>query len=331
MNTPLVSCVTVTYGRTPSLRPMLESLERTIRRERAEIIVVTQPDAEGRTERGIRSVHPLVNEVNLDENIGFGLANNLAVSRSSGHLVALLNPDLVLTEGWLDPLASALDDPTVTIAAPPLLTPTGELDEAGQIMYADGGSEPFGREGFAAPYERLMFSRDVDYSSAACWLMRRGDFERLQGFSPDYAPAYFEDADLAFRVWKSGGRCRLVTNRPVIHDHAAPSAARREIAVRSRAVFQIRWADELSRQPTRSGGREDCERVRDHRCAETRRVDVTRRTTRAEAESIVAEAGRWAESNPTSRMIVMTNRRPEVERWRRSWCARGLEIVTAPS
>ena len=331
MSAPRVSCITVTYGSTPTIWAMLESLMRTTSRDDTEIIVVTQPDDHGSMATQIAERYASIHVIALDENLGFGNANNLAVSRASSERIALLNPDLVLPEGWLAPLEASLRDPSVTIVAPPLLTPRGEVDEAGQIMYSDGGSEPLGRFGFGAPYDRMMFSRDVDYSSAACWLMRRADFIELGGFAPEYAPAYFEDVDLAFRVWRRGGRCRLESKRPVIHDHSDASPDRVALAVRSREVFRAKWAEDLVRQPCRSTDRESCERVRDHRCNEHRRIDIARRTSDEDATKMVDEAGQWAADHPTDRVTVWSDRRPVLEAWRRTWCHLGLEIVTNES
>ena len=46
--------------------------------------------------------------------------------------------------------------------------------------------------------------RDADYCSAACIMIPRELFQQLQGFDPLYAPAYYEDGDLAFRVRQLG-------------------------------------------------------------------------------------------------------------------------------
>lgn len=322
-----VACVTVTYGPTPTLAPMLESLHRTVADRPVEVVVVSQPDSTGRSAADIVGRFPWAHHIALADNNGFARANNLAVAETDCPLVAFLNPDLVLTEGWLRPLADALHDPTVVIAAPPLLTPAGEIDEAGQIMYRDGGSEPWGRAGFDASYDRIMFSRDVDYASAACWLVRRDDFLGLGGFCPEYHPAYFEDVDFAFRARRSGGRSRLVTDRPVIHDHAPPTPDRVDIAVASREVFRRRLAVELESQPDRRSRDDDVERVRDHRCSERRHEHVSRGVGAAEAERRVTAAGEWAAANPTARMTVSCHAFPGVEAWRRRWCPRGLELL----
>ena len=97
-------------------------------------VVVTQPDESG--ERA--TVPSTAREIRVDENLGFAAANNLAVKESTSEFIAFLNPDLELTEGWLDPLIEALSDDAVAIAAPVLLNDWGDIDEAGQAVFSDG-------------------------------------------------------------------------------------------------------------------------------------------------------------------------------------------------
>ena len=326
---PRLSCVTVTYGPTPSLWSMLDSLRRTTDRSSTEIIVVTQPDESGSMADEVARRAPHVRLIALDRNAGFGTANNIGVEAAGSDLVALLNPDLELTEGWLAPLECALGDPGVVIAAPPLLTPHGAVDEAGQVVYDDGGTDPIGGPRWPGTYDQVMFSRDVDYSSAACWLMRHEDFARLGGFAPEYSPAYFEDVDLAFHAWQTGGRCRLVVGRSVIHHHEPPTSSRSALAIRSRGVFETKWIDQIARQPKRPRQGDDGDAIRDHRCANRYIITVDSKISESEADRVVEEAGELALMDPTNRVTVVSGRRGAVEKWRRHWCPLGLEVIVS--
>jgi GT2 family glycosyltransferase len=245
-----VQCVTVTYGATPTLLPMLESLHRTTIGVGlpVEMTLMIQPDADGVTAiADLAHLTDWVDVIELRENIGFGPANNLGVERSRSPYIALLNPDLELVEGWLEPLIGALEgDESIAIAAPPLLTTKGDLEEAGATVDAEGVTTGVGGNRSEVPYDDAMRERDVTYASAACWLVRRSAFETIGGFDPLFVPAYYEDVDLALRLADVGNRCRLVPRRPVVHHHRGPDAGRVAIAERSRQLFGERWAARLA-------------------------------------------------------------------------------------
>jgi GT2 family glycosyltransferase len=327
---PHVSCITVTYGPTPEIFSLLESVQRHAGDISFDMTVVTQPSDEGSMAEEISRRAPWVNVIALDSNIGFGPANNLAAEQVSGEFIALLNPDIVVTEGWLPPLLSALDDCAVFVAAPPLLSAEGRIDEAGQVMFADGGSDAVGGPQLRCDYEQMMFTRDVDYASAACWLTRRSVFNSMGGFDPAYAPAYFEDPDLAFTARARGLVSRLVVDRPVMHAHATATESRVALAERSRKIFQTKWAEVLHSQPTRLLAGEDLARIRDHMCGSRTLILIGDSVVEAEVAAIVETAGHSAVANPRDRFTVALSPRPFVEGLRRRWGRSGLEIIQCP-
>ncbi len=324
---PHVSCITVTYGPTPEIFALLESVQRHAGDISFDMTVVTQPSDGGSMAEEVTRRAPWVRVIALDSNIGFGLANNLAAEQVTGEFIALLNPDVVVTEGWLPPLLSALDDRAVFVAAPPLLSAEGRVDEAGQVMFADGGSDAVGGLQWPNDYEQMMFSRDVDYASAACWLMRRSVFLELGGFDPAFAPAYFEDPDLAFTARSHGLVSRLVVDRPVVHAHATATEGRVALAERSRKVFQAKWAEVLKSQPKRLVHGEDGSCARDHMCGSRTLILIGDAVADTEVIAIVEKAGIAAAAQPRERVAVALSARAFVEGLRRRFSRMGLEII----
>ncbi len=324
---PRVSCITVTYGPTPEVFSLLESVQRHAGDISFDMTVVTQPSDEVSMAEEIVNRAPWVRVISLDSNIGFGPANNLAVEQVEGEFVAFLNPDVVVSEGWLPPLLSALADPAVFVAAPPLMSGNGYVEEAAQVMFSDGGSDAIGGPQWPNDYEQMMFSRDVDYASAACWLTRRSVFIELGGFDPAYAPAYFEDPDLAFTARARGLVSRLVVDRPVVHAHAVASESRVALAGRSRKIFQAKWADVLLSQPTRLVHGEDGSRARDHMCASRTLILIGDTVADKEVIAIIEKASVVAAAQPRERVAVALSRRPFVEGLRRKFSRAGLEII----
>ena len=113
----------------------------------------------------------------------------------------------------------------VGIAAPVLVDRDGSLQEAGQLVYDDGCTAAMGGPEVMPGDWGNAFCRDVDYASAACWVVRRDEFLALGGFDERYRPAYFEDVDYAFRVEQSGRRTRLVVDVPVVHEHGSGASS----------------------------------------------------------------------------------------------------------
>ena len=172
-----------------------------------------------------------------------------------------------------------------------------------------------------------MFSRDVDYASAACWLMRRSMFLELGGFDPAYAPAYFEDPDLAFTARARGLASRLVVDRPVVHAHAVASESRVALAERSRKIFQAKWAEVLQSQPKRLVYGEDGSRARDHLCASRTLILIGDTVADTEALAIIEKAGVADAAQPRERVAVALSPRPFVEGLRRRFNRMSLEII----
>jgi GT2 family glycosyltransferase len=234
---PDVSVVTVTYGTGPIVLDCLAALADTLSDTPSEVIVVDHPVAADRglaTSARLRLLTSGIRLIRGDANYGFGGGNDVGIAHARASIVVLVNPDVVVQPGWLEPLVAALDDPTVGIAAPVLFNSDGTVQEAGQTLDDHAITRPITER----PEQSLS---EVTFASAACWVLRRDDYHLAGGFDPAYHPAYFEDVDLALRMARLGLRTVVVRDSTVIHHHGSSTRGRTHQALQQQAIFRHRW------------------------------------------------------------------------------------------
>ena len=157
-------------------------------------------------------------------NVGFGPASNQGAARTEDFLV-FLNTDALVEPGWLPPLLERLAEPDVGAVFPAKLNLDRTMQEAGAFVTGEANSYVFGN-GEAADHPAFGFTREVDFGSAAAMCMTRACFDAVSGFDPAYRLAYYEDADLCFRLRARGLRLVYEPRSRVLHARsvAAPSS-----------------------------------------------------------------------------------------------------------
>jgi GT2 family glycosyltransferase/glycosyltransferase involved in cell wall biosynthesis len=191
-------------------------------------------------------------------NGGFIAACTDGAAMARGEALVFLNNDTVPQPGWLDALLGTFDQHAdAGLVGARLVYPGGPLQEAGGVVFADGSGWNYGRN--ESPDDcRYAYLRDADYCSGAAIAIPRALFERLGGFDARYAPAYYEDTDLAFAVRAAGLRVLYQPAAVVVHDEGATSGTDlaqgpKAAQVRNQSVFAQKWRQALVAQlPTGS-------------------------------------------------------------------------------
>ena len=154
-------------------------------------------------------------------NLGFLRSANLGAKAARGEFLLFLNNDTEVEEGWLDELVRTFElMPEVGVAGSKLVYPDGRLQEAGGIVHRLGDATNWGN-GRDPDEPRFCHLRDADYVSGAALMVPRALFEELGGFDEEFAPAYYEDTDLCFRVRQAGRRVVVQALSRVVHHEGA--------------------------------------------------------------------------------------------------------------
>jgi 3'-phosphoadenosine 5'-phosphosulfate sulfotransferase (PAPS reductase)/FAD synthetase len=196
-----------------------------------------------------------VKVIRNESNAGYVLACNQGAGIARGEHLVFLNNDTEPQPGWIKELAAVpAGDASVGAVGARIIYPSGLLQEAGGMIFADGRSWTFGR-GDNPVEEIYEVMCEVDYCSAACLLVRKDLFVEIGGFDTRYSPAYYEDTDLCFSLRKRGYKVIYNPDVCIIHHESVTagtdesSGFRRYLAI-NRKKFIEKWATELSHQDT---------------------------------------------------------------------------------
>lgn len=148
-------------------------------------------------------------QVRFERNRGPAAARNAGLACVTTPLVAFVDADVDLPDGWLDPLLPHFADPKVALVAPRVRTP--HLPGAIARYERDRSPLDLGPEP-----ARVRGGTRVSYVPAAALVARAGVIHELGGF--DEGLRFGEDVDLVWRLDEAGWRCRYEPSSEVHHD-----------------------------------------------------------------------------------------------------------------
>ena len=202
------------------LRKYLPSV---IKYTQAEIIVADN----GSTDDSIAvlvSEFPDVRRIILDKNYGFAEGYNRAIEQVDSEYIVLLNSDVEVTEGWLEPLLDYMKAHPEVASVQPKIRSWLHRDlfehagAAGGYINALGYPYCRGRilwhvEQDKGQYDSIV---NVDWTSGACMCVRTKVFKELGGLDATFF-AHMEEIDLCWRMRNAGWKLACVPQSMVYH------------------------------------------------------------------------------------------------------------------
>ena len=252
---PMVSIIIVNWNATPLTIECVRQIWANTSGLNYEIIIAdngSHPDSLHLLRQLGRGVRLLA----LGTNRYFGEANNIAAEQAKGGYLCLLNNDAFVQRDWLKALSATLaEHPEAGAAGPLFLFQDGTIQEAGGSINEGGYPvREFRSEPFA---DQVLVTKQVDYVSAAALLIRTQLFLKVGGFDMAYEPAYYEDADLCFKLTAAGHPILFCPTARVIHIEGSaanddPKAVlrRHSLGDINRDKFTARWSLFLTTRDT---------------------------------------------------------------------------------
>jgi GT2 family glycosyltransferase/glycosyltransferase involved in cell wall biosynthesis len=247
-----VSIIIPVYNQFAFTQACLASLQGHAGDERFEVIVVDDCSTDATADM-VPNI-PGVVYLRSESNSGFIASCNRGAEKARGEFLVFLNNDTEVTPGWLGALRETFDsEPEAGLVGSKLVFPDGRLQEAGGIIWRDASGWNRGKWQNASKPE-FNYLREVDYCSAASVMIPKSLFQTLGGFDSKYAPCYYEDTDLAFRVRRHGFKVFYQPGSEVIHYEGATggtdlSSGAKKYQEINRETFLKTWATELAEKP----------------------------------------------------------------------------------
>lgn len=202
----------------------------------AEVIVADNASSDGSMEM-MAELFPSVRAISLDRNYGFTGGYDRAIGQilewaDAPEFVVLINSDIEVMDGWLEPLVAHMDaHPECGVCGPKLhaLTkcPDGTYVRSSRFEYAGAAGGLLTRHGF--PYcrgrflswtaeDRGQFDKEakLKWVSGACFMTRSSVWRELGGLDDRFF-AHMEEIDYCWRARLAGYRIDCVPGSVVWH------------------------------------------------------------------------------------------------------------------
>lgn len=219
----LLSIVILNWNGKQHLEHFLPALLRHTTHPDAEIVVADNGSVDDSLQF-LKNEYPGIRIIELEQNYGFSGGYNRAIEQVDARYILLLNSDIEVSEGWLEPMIEQMEeDITVGACTPKILdfkrkTHFEYAGAAGGFM--DHLGYPFcqGRIFDHLEEDQGQFDQATDlfWGTGAC-LMIRTDLYREAGGLDEKFFAHMEEIDLCWRLQRMGYRIRFVPSSAVYH------------------------------------------------------------------------------------------------------------------
>ena len=189
----------------------------------AKIIVADNFSSDGSSEV-ISHEFPSVELIQIPRNLGFCGGYNFALKKVEAQFYVLLNSDVEVTPGWLEPMIRLMkSNPSIASAQPKILSYNRKtaFEYAGSAGgFIDALGYPFcrGRIFNAVEEDKGQYddTRPVFWSSGACMAIRADAFHIMGGLDDDFF-AHMEEIDLCWKLIRAGYAVYCVGESSVYH------------------------------------------------------------------------------------------------------------------
>ena len=218
-----VSVIILNWNGIDLLREYLPSVRQFTDPGIADVIIADNGSDDGSVDFVYRN-YPDFRVFAMTENNGFAQGYNVAIDKIKTEYCVLLNSDVRVTEGWLEPMLEYAEaNPDVAGIQPKILS----IREEGKFEYAGAAGGFIDKYGFPFCRGRIFSTlehdtgqydtvKDIFWATGACFFTRTAMYKKAGGLDREFF-AHMEEIDLCWRFHNMGHRVTCVPQGAVYH------------------------------------------------------------------------------------------------------------------
>ncbi len=187
-------------------------------------VIVADNDSDDGSVGFLKKNFPDVRIIQNPENGGFARGYNQALRHIEAEYYILLNSDIEVTDGWIEPVIELLDsDEQIAVCQPKILS----YHEKGKFEYAGAAGGFIDQYGYPFCRGRIFQSIEKDqgqydnnseifWATGACMFIRSAYFHEIDGFDNDFF-LHMEEIDICWRLKHKGFKIMYCGQSKVYH------------------------------------------------------------------------------------------------------------------
>ncbi|MBX2817148.1 MAG: riboflavin biosynthesis protein RibF [Saprospiraceae bacterium] len=219
----LLSIVILNYNGLDYLKKFSQAVLKSLPDGKAELVVADNASTD-ESVAWLQEHCPDIRIIQLPRNLGFAGGYNEALKSVNATYALLLNSDVEVTPGWVEPLLSTMQsDKTIAACQPKVRS----FHERSHFEYAGAAGGLIDALGYPFCRGRIMSNveedsgqydqpKEVFWITGAAMCIRLDTFRQMGGFDASYF-AHMEEIDLCWRLKRSGYRLVAIPDSLVYH------------------------------------------------------------------------------------------------------------------
>lgn len=256
-NKPLVSILIPNKDHVDELKRCIDSIITSSTYDNYEIIIIENNSVEESTFKYYKEIenNEKIRVVKWERKFNYSAINNFGATFAQGEYVLLLNNDVeVISHDWLEEMLMFVQRDDVGAVGAKLYYPNDTIQHAGVIIGiggVGGHSHKYFPKNDYGYFARLVTVQDLSAVTAACLMVKKSVFDRLNGLDEGFQVA-FNDVDFCMRI-RQAGYLIVYTPYAELYHYESISRGAEDTPEKVERFngeirrFQKRWGEELKK------------------------------------------------------------------------------------